>query len=207
MNFNSFLPTDYENSLIHNILFCAYNICADYVTLHNETEILKSICQNKHFPFFFIDNCIKKCLDKLFIKQNISGVVSKKKEVLIRLEFLGKICFQSKKQLTEIFRTGQKNIKLNVVFRSFDRIRNGFRLKDQNCNICKMILNINETKRHFRIREYEYLGKSILTEKVLKHTQKDSTVIRKYCHNHCHTADTTCFSLVGNAAIKYHLKA
>ena len=160
----------------------------------------------KHFPFFFIDNCTKKCLDKLFVKENISGAVSKKKEVLICLEFLGKIYLQSKKQLTEISRTGQKNIKLNVVCRSFDRVRNGFRLKDQNCNICKMILNINETKRHFRVCENEHLGKSILTEKVLKHTQKDATVIRKYCHNHCHIADTSCFSLVVNAAIKYHLK-
>ena len=30
--------------------------------------------------------------------------------------------------------------------------------------------------------------------------------IRKHCHNHGHTADTSCFSLVGNAANKYHLK-
>ena len=42
--------------------------------------------------------------------------------------------------------------------------------------------------------------------KSLKYTEKDATAIRKHCHNHGHTADTSCFSLVGNAANKYHLK-
>ena len=125
---------------------------------------------------------------------------------------------QNKKQLTEFFQTCQKNIKLNVVFRSSNRIRNAFWFKDQipkymnskviykfKCNICNDVY-IGETKRHFFVREYEHLGKSILTEKNLKYTEKDATAIRKHCHNHCHTADTSCFSLVGNAANKYHLK-
>ena len=67
----------HKKGLIHNLLFRAYNICADYVTLHNEIEFLK--WQRNSFPLFFIDNCIKKILDKLFIKGNIYGDVSKKK--------------------------------------------------------------------------------------------------------------------------------
>ena len=73
------------------------------------------------------------------------------------------------------------------------------------CNICNGVY-IGETKRHFLVCEYEHLEKSILTEKNLKYTEKDATAIRKHCHKHCHTADTSCFSLVGNAANKYHLK-
>ena len=73
------------------------------------------------------------------------------------------------------------------------------------CNICNDVY-IGETKHHFLVREYEHLGKSILTEKNLKYTEKDATAIRKHCHNHGHTADTSCFSLVGNAANKYHMK-
>ena len=123
---------------------------------------------------------------------------------------------QNEKQLTEIFRTCQKNIKWNVVFRSSNRIRNAFQFKDQipkyinakviykfKCNICNDVY-ISETKRHFL--EYEHLGKSILTEKNLKYTEKDATAIRKHCHNHGHTTDASCFSLVGNAGNKYHLK-
>ena len=43
LNFNSFLPMDYKKCLIHNLLFRAHNICADYTTLHNKFEFLKSI--------------------------------------------------------------------------------------------------------------------------------------------------------------------
>ena len=73
------------------------------------------------------------------------------------------------------------------------------------CNICNDVY-IGETKPHFLVREYEHLVKSILTDKKLKHTKKGAAAIRKHCHNHFHTADTSCFSLVGNAAKKYHLK-
>ena len=112
-------------------------------------NFLKSVWQRNSFPVFFIDNCIKKFLDKLFIKRNISDAVSMKKEVFICLEFLSKISLQSKKQLTGIFRTCQKNIKSNVIFRSSNKVRNAFRSKDQipkymnskviykfKCNIC-----------------------------------------------------------------------
>ena len=74
------------------------------------------------------------------------------------------------------------------------------------CNICSQAY-IGETKRHFLVRQYEHLGTSVLTEKNLKYNEKDATAIRKYCHNHCHIADdTSCFSLVGNAADKCRLK-
>ena len=107
---------------------------------------------------------------------------------------------------------------MNVVFRSSNRIRNAFRSKDQipkymnskviykfKCNICNDVY-IGEMKRHFLVCEYEQPRKSILTEKNLKYTKKDATAIRKHCHNHGHTADTSCFSLVGNATNKNHLK-
>ena len=178
MNCNSFLLIDYKKGLTI-LLFYAYSIYADYITLHIDIKILKSIWQRNSFPLFFIDNCIKKFVNKLFIKRNISGTVSKKKEVLICLEFLSKMSLQNKKQLIEIFRTCQKNITLNVVFRSSNRIRNVFRFKDQipkymnSKVICKFKyyicnnLYVGETKRHFLVREYEHLGKSILTEKNL----------------------------------------
>ena len=61
-------------------------------------------------------------------------------------------------------------------------------------------------KHHFLVREYEHLGKSILTEKNLKYAEKDAAAIKKHCRDHCHTGDTSCFSLVGSAANKYQPK-
>ena len=67
MNYNNFLRTNYKKVLINTLLFQSYNICADYSILHNKIKYLKTIWQKNSFPFFFIDNCIKSFLDKLFI--------------------------------------------------------------------------------------------------------------------------------------------
>ena len=91
MNYNSFLPVKYKKGLIHTLLFCAYNICADFQTLHQEIEFLNSIWQRNSFPLFFIDSCIKKFLDKLFIPSRPSNNISDKREIFICLEYLGKI--------------------------------------------------------------------------------------------------------------------
>ena len=55
------------------------------------------------------------------------------------------------------------------------------------------------------LREYVMLF-GLKTEKNLKYTEKDATAIRKHCQNHGHTADTSCFSLVGNTTSEYHVK-
>ena len=130
MNNNSFLHLKYKKGLIYTLLLRAFNICADYNRCHNEVQYLKLIWQKSYFPLsFFIDSCIKRFLAKTFITYKTSDSVSDKKEIFICLEFLGKLLFQSKKQLNEIFRK-QKNIKVNVVFKSSNRIRNAFRSKD-----------------------------------------------------------------------------
>ena len=72
-----------------------------------------------------------KFLDKLFIKRKKEKDSSTKKELMVSLEFLGKISLQVKRQLIEIFRTCNKDIKLNVVFNTSVRMSNAFLFKDQ----------------------------------------------------------------------------
>ena len=170
------------------------------------------------FPFFFIDNCIKHFKDKLFTTRKSSNTIPDKKEIFIFLECLGKISLQSKKQLIDILRTCRKKMKLNVLFRSLNKIRNSFCFKDQipiymnsdviykyKCNICSDVY-ISKTKLQFLVRQYEHLGRLILTEKPLKYNEKDATAVRKHCHQQNHPADSFCFSLIGNATNNYHLK-
>ena len=66
-------------------------ICADYSISHDENKNLKTIGKKNSFPLFFIDNCIKKVLDELFITRKTSNTISDKKEIFICLECLGKI--------------------------------------------------------------------------------------------------------------------
>ena len=136
--------------------------------------------------------------------------ISDKKRNLYLFRILKKISFQSKKQLTEIFRTYKKNLKVHVFFKSSNRIRNAFLFSDINptfmnskvvykfqCNICNDVY-VGETKRHLLVRQYEDLGKLVLTEKPSKYNDKDATAIREHCHQNNQQADPSCFTLIGN---------
>ena len=73
------------------------------------------------------------------------------------------------------------------------------------CNISNDVY-VGETKRNFLIRQYEHLGKSILTEKPSVYNDKDAATIRKHCHQYNHHADSSCFTLSGSASNNFHLK-
>ena len=117
-NFNSFLPTEYKRGLLHTLLCRTYNICSSYLQIHEDIIHLKSVWQKNSFSLFFIDKCIHKFLNKLFIKRIRDSNTTQKKEITISLEYLGKISLLAKKQLTNIFRSCRKDIKLNVVMKT-----------------------------------------------------------------------------------------
>ena len=122
------------------------------------------IWQKNGFPLFFIDKCVKKILDKLFIKRKTPEVSSNKKEVILPLMFLGKISIQIKKKLQIIFRDYGRGVKLKIVFSSPNKLCSGFVFKDRlpreldsmllykfTCSTCNCTY-IGETKRHFQVR-------------------------------------------------------
>ena len=167
---------------------------------------------------FFIDKYVQKFLNKQFIKRNHKNLTSAKKEVLITLEYLGKTSLQVKKQLKDIFRSCQKNVKLNIIYKSSKRIKNAFHFKDIlpkhinskvlykfKCDTCNSVY-IGKTKRHQLVRQYEHLGLLVLTEKALKYTGKDTTTIRKHCHENKHCCSMDNFEIVGTAVNDFHLK-
>ena len=111
-----------------------------------------------------------------------------------------------------------KNVKLNVIFKSSKRIKNAFRFKDilpkhispkvlykfksDTCNRAY----IGETKQYLLARQYEHLGLSVVTEKVLKYTEKDATAIRKHVHEDKLRCSVDNFEIVGTAVNDFHLK-
>ena len=217
LNFNSYLPTEYKKGLILTLLYRTYMICSDYSNLHKEIVYLKTVWLKNAFPLFFIDKCVKKFFDNSFITRKKKDC-SREKEVIISLEYLGKISLQVKKQLTDIFRSCHKEVKLMVVFKSSNRISNAFRFKDQlplslnslvtykfTCGTCNSAY-IGKTKRHLLVRQYEHLGLSLFTEKPLRYNEKDATSIRKHCHEHGHINNADNFKIMGNSINNYHLQ-
>ena len=186
--------------MLYTLLHRAYNICSNYANLHQEIVYLKSVWQKNSFPLFFIDKGVHKFLKSLFLKRHHLKPSSEKKEVIISLEFLGKLPLQVKKQSNDIFRSCHKNVKLTVVFKSPNRMRNAFCITEQltkninskvlyryTCNTCNSFY-VGKTKRHLLVHHYEYLGTLIFTDKALKYAEKDSTPIRKHCYQHQHNS-------------------
>ena len=63
LNFNGHLPSVYEKSFFHTLLYRAYNICSNYTKLHQEIVYLKSVWQKNSFPLFLIDKYVHKFLN------------------------------------------------------------------------------------------------------------------------------------------------
>ena len=56
------------------------------------------------------------------------------------------------------------------------------------------------------VRQYEHLGTSIFTDKVLKYTEKDATAIQEHCYQHQHNRCLDKFQVLGNAVNNFHLQ-
>ena len=217
LNFGSFLLVDYKNGLIATLLHRTYTICSDYGKLHDEIKKLKIIWQKNDFPLFFIDKCIKKFLDKIFIKK-VPNELPTKKEFTVPLVFLGRISIQIKKKLQSAFRELCPGLKLKVVFSSPNRIRNGFMFKDRlpreldsmclykfSCGVCNCTY-IGETKRHFQVRSYEHMGTSLFTNNQYTYNSNNATAIHKHSYDFGHETNARNFNIVGHASNKFHLR-
>ena len=130
LHFNSHLPFEYRKGLLHTLLYQECDICLNYTNLHQEIVCLKSVWQKNSFPLFFIDKCVHKFSNSLFLKRHHLKPSSEKKEVILSLECLGKLSLQVKKQLTDIFQSCHKKINLTVVFKSYNRIHHAVCFKE-----------------------------------------------------------------------------
>ena len=123
-----------------------------------------------------------------------------------------------KRQLIEIFRACNKDIKSNVVLKSSFRMSNAFPFTDQvpkclssmllykfRCNTCNSVY-IGKTKRHYLVRQFEHLGLSVFTNKTLRYSDKDATAIRKQCHHQNHVNCTDNFKIMWNSVSNYFLQ-
>ena len=88
-NFGSFIPKSYKYNLLFTLLHKVFKLCSNFERFHQEIDKLKTIFENNGYPKSFVDFCIKKYLDKVFIKREVVLKASKK-ELICVLPFLGK---------------------------------------------------------------------------------------------------------------------
>ena len=111
VSFRSHIKTACCFTLLHR----AFELCSNFERFHEEIDKLKTIFENNGYPKSFVDFCIKKYLDKVFIKKKVVLKASKK-ELICVLSFLGKKSKQLRTRLVNSIEGNLKFCKLKSYF-------------------------------------------------------------------------------------------
>ena len=217
-NFRSFMPDTYKRGLVSTLLYRAYMICSSFQSVHDEVEKLKVIFSKNGYPCKFIDKCVYKFFNKLYMKWDPVHTVPKK-ELLMVLPFLGTTSWKMKNELIRTFRKILPFCNLKIVFKTNRRLSSCFPFKDRfpksllsgviykyTCAECNLSY-IGCTKRFWEKRLEEHLHVSALTGKPLsgctiyaplQHVRSDSCPAKKISRED--------FSIIGNEKDKYLVK-
>ena len=184
-HFDSFLPSTYKIGMIYTLVFRYFRICSDGNKFHKEIIFLKDIFLKNGYPTSFIDKCLKKFLDQLFIKKPQVLTVEKKTLTLV-LPFLGNLSLQTKTKLQNVLKRVLGCCKIQIVFKSQRNLSNVFRFKDRLPYelISRVVYKlqcgrynssyIGETDRHLKVRSGEHIGISPLTFNKVKPSAESS---------------------------------
>ena len=109
-NFGSFILMSYKYNLLFTLLHWAFKLCPNFEHFHQEIDKLKTIFKNNGYPKSFVDFCIKKYLDNVFIKKKVVLKASKKEMICVLL-FLGKKSMQLRTRLVNSIESNLKFCK------------------------------------------------------------------------------------------------
>ena len=126
---SNILAVSYKTGLIWSLLYRAFSLCSSFELLHQEILKLKDIFKRNGYPTSFIDNCVKRFLDKVFIEKKPFLTASKKQLVCV-LPFIGKKSLQLRSRLVKSIQGNLQFCSLEVVFQSPCKLRSLFHFKD-----------------------------------------------------------------------------
>ena len=99
--------------MLFTLFHRAFKHCSNFELFHQEIDKLKTIFENNGYPKDFGDLCIKKYLNKVFIKKEVVLRASKK-ELICFLPFTGKKSLQLRTRLPNYVENNLKFCKLKL---------------------------------------------------------------------------------------------
>ena len=128
-NYESYISDNYKKGLIYTLLFRIFTLCIDWHKFDDEVIFLRDTLRKNLYPCYFIDKCIKIFLSKQLRPTKI--VSEPKKEFKICLPFLGNYSNEIKKKLSSLVSRHLSGVKVTVIWKSQNIIRNFFSFKDK----------------------------------------------------------------------------
>ena len=205
-NFSSFIPFEHKFGLVYMLLHRCFCSVTDMSKFHFEIGKLKGILLSIGYSNKFIDKCISKFMNKLYLKKPAMLILPKKQLYLV-LTFTGKMSALVKSRLVRSLHKRLPFFNVKIVFKTSNRLTNYFSFKDfvpkslcscqiynftcGNCNASY----IGKTFRHMKVRVSEHQGVSHQTSKHLKGTL--STSVRDYMLDCNHVVSWDDFKVLG----------
>ena len=127
--FSSFIPLEHKFGLVYILLHRRFCLVSDMCKFHFEIEKLWQIPLSNEYSNKFIDKCISKFMNKLYIKTPVILGVPKKQLYLV-LPFMGKMSALVESGLARSLEKHLSFCKVRIVFKTSNRFRNYFTFKD-----------------------------------------------------------------------------
>ena len=153
--------------MLFTLLHRAFKFCSNFEFFYQEINKLKTIFENNGYPKSFVDLCMKKYLDKVFIKKEVVLKASKK-ELICVLPFIGNKSLQLRTRLVNSIENNLKFCKLKVIFQSPCKLSSLFRYKDSLKKEIRSDIVYRSTCSNVFTRVAEHVGISSLTGKCIE---------------------------------------
>ena len=214
-NFGSFILKSYKYNILFTLLHRAFKVCSNFELLHQEIDKLKTIFKDNGYPKSFFDLCIKKYLNKVFIKKDVVLKASKK-ELIYVLPFIGNKALGLKICLVNSIEKNLNFCKLKFIFESSCELSSLFRyikiplrkifplvlFTDTRVVTASLLIMVKDTATFF-IRAGDHTGISNLNRKCLK-SIKRSAVSDHLLECNC-SIDFDHFDILASDANKFRL--
>ena len=184
-NFSSFVALKHKFGSVYTLLHRSSTIVSDFSKFHFEVETLKKTLHENAYPTKFVDKCVAKFVNNLFIQKAVFTTVPKL-EIRIVLPSLGNISSITKKRLNRCISKRLKFCRLKIIFQTGNRLKNYSRFKDRvpetlqsnfvykfKCGSCKASY-YGKTYRHMKVRVSEFQDVSPRTGRPVKGTLSTS---------------------------------
>ena len=97
-NSESFIPNSNKYALVFTLLHRTLKLCSNFELFRQEIENLKTISRKNDYPVNFSDFCIKKYLNNLYVKKEVT-LLAPKKQLTCVLRCLSKKSLQLRSRL------------------------------------------------------------------------------------------------------------
>ena len=178
------------------------------------------IFSQKPVPQHFFDRYVKIFLDRKLNPDTRTQI--EKEKLIVSLPYVGRYSNDLKKRLKALSATHLKSkFTISVVWSSSRKIRSFFTFKERlplhlrsnilyrfTCDGCNSIY-IGKSKRHFLVRAFEHLGKSIRTGKEFTYnpSNTNNTAVLNHINQSVGCSGTTdSFDIIGGAKNDFFLK-